>query len=135
MADEKLDWICRRAGCEMSVSLRGIEAVDAQGRAVGAVSYNGWLGNMVQMHIALDSPIALRALLTVMFEYPFVQQGKEIAIAAIPAHNHRSLRLATHVGFTPISRIRDGYATGDDIVILELRKQDCRWLAQKRKAA
>lgn len=131
MTPARLPWLCARAGCAMSPHLRGIEAVDARGVTRGAMGFDGWLGNAAQMHIALDSPAALRALLRPCFQYIYGFAGKDIALGVIPAHNQRSLRLCTAVGFRVVHRIRDGQAPGDDVIVLELRKQDCRWYEEE----
>lgn len=127
MAPDRLPWLCERAGCQLSPGLRGIEAVDGKGAIRGAVGFDGWLGNAAQMHIALESPAALRALLRPAFSYLYGFAGKDIALGVVPSHNHRALRLDTHVGFRVAYRLKDGFAPGDDMILLELRKEDCRY--------
>ena len=135
MSPTDLEWLCERTGLSWSPSLRGLMAVDAMGRTHGAVGFDGWIGNAAQMHMAFDNPAAVRALIGPSFSYLFEECGKEIALGAIPAHNYRSIRLAKHVGFKETHRVIDGWAPKDDMVLLELRKADCRWLSKERKAA
>lgn len=127
MTPERLPWLCERAGCKLTSQLRGIEAVDSDGNIKGAVGFDGWLGNAAQMHVALESPAALRALLKPAFSYLFDYSGKGIALGVVPSHNTRALRLDTHIGFKVLCRLKDGYAPGDDMILLELRKEDCRF--------
>lgn len=121
-------WIKERTSCGISDGFRAIEAVNENGRIAGMIGYDSWTENAVQMHIALDSPAALRPLLRHCFRYPFIQNARSIALGIIPAHNTRSCRLAERVGFCEVHRIVDGWDKGDDLVIYEMRKSDCRWL-------
>jgi hypothetical protein len=131
MYGERLQWLCERAGCQFTESLRGIEAVDERGVIRGAVGFDGWLGNAAQMHIALESPIALRALLRPAFDYLYDKCGKDIALGMVPAHNHRALDFDKHIGFREAFRLKDGWAPNDDMILLELRRENCKWLKEK----
>ena len=128
MPVERLSWLTSRSGCAFTNTLRGIEAIDEHGRVHGAIGFDGWMGNAAQMHIALDNPASLRSLLRPAFHYLFNQVGKDVAIGLIPAHNHRSIGLSTSAGFHETYRLKDGAAPGDDMVLLEMRKEDCRWI-------
>lgn len=130
MARDRLPWLCSRAGCTLSASLRGIEAVTPEGEIKGAVGFDGWMGNAAQMHLALASPSALRALIRPAAKYFFEDCGKDVALGFLPEHNKRALKLDTHLGFVEVYRIKNGAAPGDDMVLLELRKEACeRWLS------
>ncbi len=137
MPPEALGWLCERAGCAWTPNLRAIWAIDKHGKIHGAVGFDGWLGNAAQMHIALENPLALRALIRPAFDVIFNQAGKDIAMAVIPSHNERSLRMVTHAGFRVAYRLKDGWAPGDDMILLEMRREDCQWLeeAPYRKAS
>jgi hypothetical protein len=93
--------------------------------------YDHWTNNSVQMHVVLDSPIALRSLLVPGLRYPFVDANKAVAIGLIPSSHGKSIRLAQHVGFMCAHRIRDGWADGDDLVLLEMRRENCRFLKER----
>jgi len=127
-------WIAERAGCEITPSFQAIKASDAKGRIHGMVGYSNWTANSVVMHIALENPACLRRLLRVAFSYPFVDVGRNVAIATVREKNERSMRLCEHVGFREAYRVKDGIAIGEDLVIFEMRSENCRWI-EKRKAA
>ena len=128
MARERLHWLTDRAGCHLTPTFIALEAVDADGKIHGAVGFDGWLGNAAQMHVAIETPIAIRRLAKEAFRWLFVEWGKEIALGVVPAHNEKALRLDCGIGFRPVYRLKDGWAPGDDVILLELRKTDCRWL-------
>ena len=81
--------------------------------------------------MAVDSPIAWRALLPAAFRYAFEECGKGLILAAIRASNAKSLQLTRHLGFEPVHRVADGWAEGEDMVLFEMRKAACRWLEKE----
>jgi hypothetical protein len=124
-------WLESRASCVVSGSFKAIKAVDASGRIHGMVGYDAWTPNSVTMSIALDNPACFRHLLNPMFEYPFLAAGRSIALVYVASTNARSLKLCGRVGFQEIARVRDGWERGADVLLLELRKEDCRYLRHR----
>lgn len=123
-----LGWIVSATSCVLTPGARGIKAVDAGGAIRGMVAYDWWTRNAVYAHMAVDTPIAWRSLLPAVFRYPFIECDRELMLALIPAHNAKSWGLAGHLGFRIVHTVRDGWAKGDDLHLLELRREDCRFL-------
>lgn len=128
-------WIASRTGCVPTSNATAIAAIGPDGLVRGMVLYEKWTPNSVQAHMAVDSPIVWRSLVGPAFAYPFEQCGKSLLIAVVPSHNVRSCALVRRFGFTESHRIRDGWETGDDLVMFEMRKEQCRFIGQNRKAA
>lgn len=99
------------------------------------VAYDCWTESTVQAHMAVTTPIAWRSLRGPAFDYPFQQCGKLKVLGVIPAHNRKSLRMAESLGFREAYRIEDGWAEGDDLVLVEMRRDECRWIQPQRRAA
>lgn len=131
---EHFQYLVERAGVTPTPYFKAIEAVDDKGTVHGMVGYDAWTPNAVVMHIALDAPIAFRHLVHPTFEYPFVQLGLGIALCAVRGDNKRSLALTEHVGFKRVYTIKDCFGGGVDQMIFEMRREECRWI-QQRKAA
>ena len=125
---EHFGWICERAGVQLTPRARAIEAVDASGRVRGMVAYDNFTENACEAHMAVASPIIWRSLLKPVFSYPFRELGLGLLLGIVPAHNPKSLAMVKALGFRETYRIRDGYAEGDDLVIHEMRPDECRWL-------
>jgi hypothetical protein len=132
---EHYGWIAQRAQLVPGPSFRAIEAVDEQGRIHGMVGYDGWTENMVCVHIALDHPGALRHLIKPGFGIPFLELGRGVLVAQVLSTNERSLRLMTRLGFTYLSRVRDGWAKGVDVCLFEMRREDCRFIEKEERWA
>lgn len=134
--DHELGWLAERAGCEIGPGFQAMKAVDERGRVHGMVGYGGWTANSFLMHIALDNPACLRSLLKWCFRYPFEQAGRGVAYATVRGTNEPSLRLCRKVGFREVCRLRDAVAVGEDMVLFEMRREECRWIPDVvRKAA
>lgn len=123
-----------RLGCTFTPEFKAIAAVDDAGNIHGMAGFDSWTENAVHMHIALDSAISLRTLLIPIFEYAFVQANRGVALATVRAENVRSRRLVEHTGFTEVYRVKDGIRVGEDLILYQMRREDCRWV-QHRKAA
>ena len=129
--ENEYEWLVDRAGCDITPGFKAIKAVDEAGKIHGMIGYGNWTANACVMHIALENPAALRGLLAWCFRYPFEQCGRNVALATVRAKNVRSVRLCRRVGFREVYRIRDGIEVGEDMVIFEMRSEDCRWVLRK----
>ncbi|NBD11831.1 hypothetical protein [Corallococcus silvisoli] len=128
---EHFVWLEGRTGCVLTRGARAIEAVDAAGSIRGMVAYDNWTESAVSAHMAVESASVWRTLLRPAFEYPFVQAGKQLLLGFIIASNKQSMAFVQRVGFREAHRIQDGWAAGVDLVIWQMRRQDCRWLGKE----
>jgi hypothetical protein len=132
---EHYPWIAERAQLVIGPAFRAIEAVDEAGKIHGMVGYDGWTPGAVCVHVALEHPAALRHLLRQGFKIPFLDFGREVALACVLSTNKRSLALVPRLGFRFAYRVRDGWSKGVDMVWFEMRRDECRWLKEARWAA
>lgn len=132
---EEQEWLVRRIGFTPTAWSRALKAVDDAGNIRGMVAYDRWTENSCEAHMAVDTPIAWRALLFPAFDCPFNHYGRGLILGIIASNNSRSLALAKRFGFRETYRVRDGVKPGTDIVIHEMRREECRWLKQEREAA
>lgn len=128
---EEFSHLTERTGYVPGSGFRGIVA-DAGGRVVGFVGFDGWTPGAVWMHVTVDAPGACRGLLRAAFSYAFEETGRTVALGSVRAGNAASLRLAQRLGFRECGRLRDAWAPGEDVVLLEMRRESCRWLEAKR---
>ncbi len=132
---EGLGLLKLRSGAALTPDATGIEARDRDGRVRGVVVYDGWTPNACQMHVALETPAAARSLLRMAFRYPFEQLGRRVVLGTIPASNAASWRLARHLGFRIVHRVRQGWDEDADLLFLELRREECRYLSPRKDAS
>lgn len=80
------------------------------------------------VHLAGDGRRWLnREYLGFCCRYMFDQLGCKVVIGLVDADNEQALKFDRHFGFTDLVRVKDG--AGDcDLIVLELRREHCRWL-------
>lgn len=127
--------ICQKMQYCPSSDVKGI--LHTNGFGMAAVLYDTWTWTGVQVHVyapdlrLLFHPKFLREI----FRYPFVDGGKKVLIAVTPAHQKGSLAVSGWLGFKEKYRIKDGWSNGIDMVLKELRREDCRFILQDVKCA
>lgn len=111
-----------------------ISKVTSEGKLLGGVIYTDKTSNCIFMHQASFSPVWLTGdMLWVLFHYPFVQLGVDVVAGTIPSTDEALYRLNLKYGFTEEARIKNAYKDGD-LVIMTMRKEQCRWLNRKPKS-
>jgi RimJ/RimL family protein N-acetyltransferase len=131
MPPDHFPWFAERAGLAWSPGFQAIEAVDGKGRVRGMVGYDGWRPSAVCVHIALDDRLALKYLLRPAFRIPFLGWGANTLIGTVKSNNAAALELDLNLGFKEIGRVSDGWDFGVDMVILAMRRDECRWLKDR----
>jgi len=133
---DEIELVSGAMGYHPSRCVKGITILEKE--SVGAcVLYDYWTPNSVQVHVYAPSLKTLfdAATLQEIFRYPFVSANRAVLVAATPADQKGSLAVSSWLGFREKYRIRDGWSTGVDIILKELRREDCRFLQQAVKLA
>lgn len=109
----------------------GVVAEDEVGDPIGMVVFDSLTPNSAQAHIAMTNSFkAIRAgLLNAAFEFVFRVLDKGVLFGLVPECNAVALRFDKHMGFKEVQRLNDAYDVGIDYVVLEMRREACRWLA------
>lgn len=95
----------------------------------GGVVYNGFLGGSIQLHMA-GSGIswANRDFLWLVFDYVFCQLGCCKAFGLVGAHNIHALNVDLRLGFRIEAVLRRALWGGEDLLVLSMFKEECKWL-------
>lgn len=95
-----------------------------------AVGYNAFIGRTCCMHSVIQRPeLVTRGLLRETFEYPFLKCDCMAVLALVDSTNHAALRLDHKLGFKDIARVPGG-GTDGDLVVLQMLRRECRWVAK-----
>lgn len=132
---EELAWLINRAGCWPVADMRGIVVPGIDGKPRAGVLLHSWTETAAQAHLVIESPIASRHLFEAAFRYVFLEAGRRVLTGLVRADNAKSLRLVKHLGFREAYRIPEGAAPRVDMVLIEMRRENCRWIRSERKAA
>jgi|SRR5215831_13232104 len=99
---------------------------------VGAVGYNGFVGRVCCMHSYLPKPYEMtREFIIESFHYPFEICNCVEIMGLVNSINHAARKLNARLGFEDKIVISDGAIDGD-LIIMTLKKQDCKWLSRRR---
>lgn len=114
-----------------STDLRFLARVNEAGTVLGVVAYNGFSGAVCCMHCAGDGNWITREFLKAAFDYPFNKCGIVAIFGMVSASNLLALRLDEHLGFEEVHTVSRGYDGNEDLVILKMTKENCRWIREK----
>jgi L-amino acid N-acyltransferase YncA len=120
-------WITGVLGMQFSPYATFIgQEIDGEVKAV--VAFDNVLDKSCMMHTAAIVPNWIsKDLLWACFDYPFNILKVKVILASVASTNTEALRLDRHLGFVDKAYIEDAHIDGD-LVILAMRRENCRWL-------
>jgi len=120
-------WITGVLGMQFSPYATFIgQEIDGQVKAV--VAFDNILDKSCMMHTAAIVPNWIsKDLLWACFDYPFNILKVKVILATVASTNKEALKLDRHLGFVDKAYIEDAHIDGD-LVILAMRRENCRWL-------
>jgi L-amino acid N-acyltransferase YncA len=119
--------LTERTGYTPAPNASGLVA-EMAGRIAGMVLFDTWTPNSAHAHVVVEAPAPCRALLRAAFAYAFSHVG--VLFGVIRHGNARSLRLAQHAGFRQLAVLQDGWAPGEPLLLLQMRRDECRFLTR-----
>lgn len=125
--------IATAAGCSFNPECDRCISSEKDGRLLGGVIFTGYTGVSIGLHCAgFDPKWVDRDLLWMAFHYPFVQLNCHKITATIPSGNLKALLFDRKLGFSEEARIKDATPDGD-LIILSMRRDECRWLKRGQR--
>lgn len=125
------DWVMDRCHGIWNAHTDHVIALAREGaRApLGGVVFTGYLYGSLCMHMAgSGGPWATADFLWMVYDYAFVQLGVRKVIGLVAADNALALKIDLKMGFQYETRITDMTADGQDLLVLSMRRENCRWL-------
>ncbi|RLC18921.1 MAG: hypothetical protein DRI24_01765 [Deltaproteobacteria bacterium] len=123
-------WLCEQIGYIPTAEFICIGQYDEQRKDLtGAVGYDGWSENMVEIHVA-SVPGAYwftKELLYKSFHFPFVVHGRNIVASKVSSSNEAAVNFNRKLGFKEQCRIKGGSSSGD-LIIFTMYRAECKWL-------
>tara|TARA_R110000868_G_scaffold69515_2_gene204580 strand:- start:4210 stop:4698 length:489 start_codon:yes stop_codon:yes gene_type:complete len=132
-----VDWVAdhmkRGEGYGLSTGIGLVK----DGELVAGVVYNEYNHCNINMHVAaIGRDWLTREYLWTCFDYPFNRCKVRRITGFVEDDNAAALRFDEHLGFKYETRLKDAYIHDDrvgDIIVLVMRREDCRWLDVKTK--
>ena len=117
---QDLPWFSQVTGYCPSSQFGGIVAQDERGELMGMVGFDSWSPNAVMAHFAIPRPRCIVPLWNETIGYLSKWDRKAI-FGVTPSDNDRALRFIARLGFSEVTRLKDGWSDGVDLVISEFR--------------
>lgn len=120
----EIEFVCGKLPLNYSSAMRGVRNDGAM------VVYDSWTHNAVQAHIYSTGPRFLLdpTFLREVFSYAFEQCGKGLVYTITPSDADASLAVSKALGFKEVFRQKDGWKDGVDMILKEMRRNECRYL-------
>jgi RimJ/RimL family protein N-acetyltransferase len=120
--------IAKAAGCFFNPECDHVISREEDGKLLGGVIFTGYTGASIGIHTASFDPRWInKDMLWITFDYPFNQLGVKKLFGQVPSGNLRALEFDLKLGFIEEARIPEVFP-GEDLVVLSMRREDCRWL-------
>jgi hypothetical protein len=108
--------------------------LERDGVLVAGVLYESMTTRDVNMHCAIADAGALNLEFTyTCFHYPFEQCGLARVTGLVPSKNEKALKFdIDKLGFQVEGIIRKALPDGDNVIVLGMLREECRWLKGRR---
>lgn len=118
------------AQVQPSVDMQCIAWVNEEQKLAIVVGFGGFMGSIAQIHTAYAEGwhFTPRSMLRAVFGYAFNDLKREMLLGIVNSKNVKAMRMDLHLGFREIFRLPGMHDDGGDIVILAMRKDECRYL-------
>ena len=100
------------------------------------VGFDSFLGKTCQIHVVnFNKKYTPRKLLSAVFEYAFKTAGVETLIGIVNSNNEQAMKYDQHLGFKEAYRFEGMHEDGGDLVVFEMKKDECRFIKELKDAA
>jgi hypothetical protein len=129
-------WVQSQVGILRVEDTGGMIGYDEDtGEILAACMWDNWTANSVQCHFMTTNPIVFKhGFAQEVFDYIFHYKERKFIYGMVPGDNEKALKINEHFGFTEKMRLPDAWADGIDYVVVELKKENCRYLPQEAAA-
>ena len=100
------------------------------GNIAAVTVFDTFSGNDCQVHVASDGSRTWlsRQYLHLAFAYPFLQLKLRRVTSLVSEKNAASLNFCQQSGFTQEGRLRKAAERGEDLILLGMLREECRWI-------
>jgi len=135
--DKHWNWFKDRAPTVLTEDLGGFIVIDDDtGTPQAAYVLSDWTATSCVLSVVVNNPLALRhGIMEVAADFVFNVSDRLKIIARVSSGNKKSLKFTRSAGFVELFRIKDGFDIGEDIILFELTKENCRFLKKLKEVA
>lgn len=124
-------WIQERAHTILCGDMCGIVARNTSGEIQAVAVFDSFTVNACNVHLAIENPMVIKhGFINEIARYAFVVRDRTRLFGLVPSNNRAAIKFDTHIGMKEITRVPNALAEGVDYIIMQMTKEDCRWLPQ-----
>ena len=131
--DEEWAWFKERNPLSTVSDMTSILAYNVDtGERLACCVMDTWTETSCQVHFAIDNPFVIRhGFFQEISKFVYDTAGRLIMYGLVPSDNTKALTLDKKIGFREITILKDAFKRGVDYVLLEMRKEDCKFNASE----
>lgn len=123
------EWFQERLPVDLTVRTQGVVAMNEEGEILAVTIWDSWTHTSAVGHFVIeDSSVIGEGYIHECCEYFYNTAGMDIMLTTVRGSNEKTLRFLKAVGFTEKHRVKDGFMFGEDLVIHEMRKDECGYI-------
>ena len=101
---------------------------------IAVAGYNAFCGRTCNMHAAVDDASKVtREFVRAAFSYAFEQLELVAVLAWMDSSKGKPLFIDLKAGFSKVYSIPGATLEGNDLILIQMRREDCRWLRKGSK--
>ena len=129
--------LLKEIGVQPSADQQAILWANAETKVIEwCIGFTNFIGKTCQIHVVnFNKKYTPRKLLWATFDYPFRQLGLESLIGIVNSNNEQAMKYDQNLGFKEVHRFVGLHDNGGDIVIFEMKKDECRFVKELANAA
>lgn len=108
-----------------------ISRTNKEGEILGGVIFDNYTHRTISVHVVGFHPNWMNIdFIWATFNYAFVQAGCDRIFAQVKSNNEIALEYCHRMGFKELLRVDEVFPDAD-LVVLQMRREGCRWLNLK----
>lgn len=128
--------LAEKIGVQPCADFQGLMWVDPKTYQIEwVVGFTGFIGKTCQGHMVnlTEAKYVPRKLLWASFDYPFNQLGLEVVFGILNSKNVSAASFDEKAGFKEIQRFPGVHEDGGDLILLAMKKAECRWIKESKQ--
>lgn len=133
---EEWEWMRERTHIIMCEDSEGLVVYDETGKILACCVADSFTVDGCCVHFAIDNPLVIRrGFFEAIARHLYIDRGRRRLWGMVPDNNDKAFKLDKKIGFTEVARIPNAIQEGIGYIIMELRREDCRWLPEELREA
>lgn len=134
-AEKLLTLLQEGAGVQPSPELMMVGWVIGN-QLVMVVGFDTFIGKTCHIHVSMAKGFNFtpKKMLKEVFEFAFNEKKLKMLVGVVNSRNEAALKYDLHLGFEESVRFPEMHDDGGDIVVLVMRREQCRYLNMKEAA-